>query len=103
MPRPSLTHQLHSPGELELLTSDHFDKQEIVEFSAEKKEGDVDLRGRVERRGRGERESGEGGWRWRGRGRVEREGEEWIGRVEKKGLHACFYIAIRETSISFIF
>ena len=69
---PSLTHQLRSPGEFELLTSDHFDKQEIVEFSAEKKGGDADWRGRVEREG------GEGGWR----GRVEREGG---GKVEEGG------------------
>ena len=61
MPRPSMTRQLHSPGEFGLLTSDHFDKQETVEFSAEKKGEDVDLRGRVER----EREGGEGEWRGR--------------------------------------
>ena len=76
MPRPSLTHQLHSPGEFGLLASDHFDRQEKVEFSTEKKGGDVDWRGRVER------ESGEGGWR----GKVERKGGEgrWRRRVERE-------------------
>ena len=72
MPRPSLTRQLHSPGEFELLTSDHFDKQEIVEFST--------------REGRGRVESGEGGWRVKKEGwRVTREDGGWrVGRLKSE-------------------
>ena len=73
MSRTSLTHQLHSPGEFELLTSDHFDKQEIVEFST--REG----------RCRFEREGEEGGWRVGGRVESEREVGEWVEREGGKG------------------
>ena len=69
-------------------------EREGEEWRGRVKSGEGGRRGRVEREGeewRGRVKSGEGG------GRVEREGGEWIGRVKKKGLHACFYIAIRET------